>query len=148
MISASWPLREVLETSGNRSNEHLGNMIGESRVNNMIGLVWKWGPPKSISSSSFSLAIFWGMCPDSFAAQGSAWSLDWKEQGCSYSMGKWQPHRRDQVGSTEGSCSPIHGHYKDRFKCRYTYTYHIYIIIYIFTYHTSTINPIVFKPTT
>ena len=35
-------------------------MIGESRVNNMIGLVWKWGPPKSISSSSFSLAIFWG----------------------------------------------------------------------------------------
>ena len=84
----------------------------------------------------FPWRFFGATCPDSFAAQGSAWSLDWKEQGCPSSRGKWQPHRRDQVGST-GSCSPIHGHYKDRFKCRYTHTYHISYIYISYIYHKS-----------
>ena len=79
------------------------------------------------------------MCPDSFGAQGSAWSLDWKEQGCPSSRGKWQRMIAEiKLGAPKKNCSPIHGHYyyKVRFKCRYTYTYHIYIYIiwYIYIY--------------
>lgn len=49
---------------------------------------------------------------------------------------------RDQVGSTEGSCSPSHMAIIKIDSNVDT------LITYIYIYHTSTINPIVFKTTT